>query len=201
MNKQANTDHPVHDLIQKRWSPRSFADKMVPSETLKSLLEAARWAASSFNEQPWRMIVATKDQPEEYEQLLSCLGEFNQAWAKSAPVLILTVASLNFDRNGNANRHAYYDLGAAVAQLSIQAAAADLFLHQMAGYDAAKAKEVFSIPEGYESASVLALGYLGDANHLPEELKEPELAPGSRKPLSDWVFAANGNWGATSSLV
>ncbi len=201
MSKQAQVDYPVHELIQKRWSPRSFSEKPVEPETLKSLFEAARWAPSSYNEQPWCMIVASKDQPEDYERLLSCLGEFNQDWAKTAPVLILSIANLNYERNGNFNRHAYHDLGMAISQLTLQATSQDLFLHQMGGYDADKAREVFSIPEGFDSVAVLALGYLGDPEQLPEALREGELAPGSRKPFSEWVFAASGNWGTTSSLV
>lgn len=201
MNKQANTDYPVHELIQKRWSPRAFAEKMVEPEKLKSLFEAARWAPSSFNDQPWRLIVATKDQPEDYERLLSCLGEFNQAWAKSAPVLILSVASLKFGHNDKPNRHAYHDVGMAVENLSLQAAAQDLFVHQMAGYDADKARNVFSIPEAFDPVAALALGYLGDPDQLSDDMKEKEMAARSRKPSSEWVFAASGDWGETSSLV
>ncbi|MEH2333620.1 nitroreductase family protein [Nostoc sp.] len=136
----AETQYTVHDLIRGRWSPRAFSNRTVERDKLLSLLEAARWAASSYNEQPWSLIVATQDQPSEYARLLSCLLEFNQSWAQSAPVLMLSVAKLHFDRNGKENRHAFHDVGAAASNLATQAIALDLFVHQMAGFDAQKAR-------------------------------------------------------------
>lgn len=136
----AETQYTVHELIRGRWSPRAFSNRTVERDKLLSLLEAARWAASSYNEQPWSLIVATQDQPSEYARLLSCLVEFNQSWAQSAPVLMLSVAKLHFDRNGKENRHAFHDVGAAASNLATQAIALDLFVHQMAGFDAQKAR-------------------------------------------------------------
>ena len=124
--KLAQTDHPIHELLQKRWSPRAFADKAVEPAKLRSLLEAARWAPSSNNEQPWAFFVATREQPEEYAQLLGCLVEFNQSWAKGAPVLMLTAAHRRFTKNDQENRNAYHDLGLAVANLTVQATADQL---------------------------------------------------------------------------
>src|SRR5262245_29708759 len=128
--KQAKPDHPIHELIARRWSPYGFADRPVATEDLRSLFEAARWAASSYNEQPWSYIVASKDNPEEFARLLSCLVEGNQAWAKAAPVLALGCTSLHFARNGQPNAAAVHDLGLASATLTLEATARGLFVHQ-----------------------------------------------------------------------
>jgi nitroreductase len=133
ISKRAITDHPVHELISQRWSPYGFDSRPVPESVLRSLFEAARWAASSFNEQPWSYIVALREQEEEFARMLSCLTEKNQEWARHAPVLGLSVASLKFARNGNPNRHAFHDVGAATAHLVLEATARDLVVHQMAG--------------------------------------------------------------------
>src|SRR4051812_34167210 len=117
MEKLAPADFPIHDLLKRRWSPRAFADRPVEPEKLRSLFEAARWAPSSFNEQPWAFIVATKDKPDEFAKLLECLVEFNRSWAQAAPVVMLTVAHQNFNKNNQPNRHAFHDVGQAIAQL------------------------------------------------------------------------------------
>ena len=134
MPKVAETRYPIHELLRERWSPRAFADRMVEPEKLRSLLEAARWAPSSSNEQPWSFIVATKEHAGEYERLLSCLVEGNVRWAQHAPVLMLSVATLVFERNQKPNRHAFHDVGLAVENLIIQGTALGLFVHQMAGF-------------------------------------------------------------------
>src|SRR3954463_9863012 len=131
--KQATSDHPVHELIARRWSPYAFADRAVSDAVLRSLFEAARWAASSYNEQPWSYIVATKADPEAFERLLSCLVEGNQAWARAAPVLALGCTSLHFTRNGKPNAAAVHDLGLASASLTLEATVRSLFVHQMIG--------------------------------------------------------------------
>jgi nitroreductase len=171
----------------------------VDAATLLSLLEAARWAPSSFNEQPWSFIVGTRDEPEVYNRLVSCLVEFNARWAARAPVLMLSVARLAFERNGDPNRHAFHDVGMAAENLMIQATALGLVVHQMAGFDVEKAREVFGIPQGYEPCAMIALGYLGDRESLPESLRQREEAPRVRKPISEFVFGAR--WGKTSPLV
>jgi nitroreductase len=199
MEKLADTQYPIDDLLQKRWSPVAFSDQRVEQEKLCSVLEAARWAASSFNEQPWSFIVATKENQAQFDRLLSCLAEGNQQWAHNAPVLMISVAKLHFERNGVANRHAFHDVGAAAASLAIQATALGLFIHQMAGFDVEKARELFSIPEGHEPVAAIALGYKGDPSHLPEKLYQRELAPRTRKPLEKFVFS--GSWGQASPLV
>jgi nitroreductase len=198
MHKPAPTEHPVHDLIRHRWSPRAFADKLVEPAALASLFEAARWAPSSNNEQPWAYLVATKDHVEEFAKMLSVLVEFNAGWAKSAPVLVLAVSRLNFP-NGNPNRNAFYDTGAASALLSLEATERGLFVHQMAGFDPAKAKHVYEIPADCEAIAAMAIGYPGDPGSLPEKLKEREHAPRTRKPLTEFVMS--GRWGHTSPIV
>ncbi|MBD2354285.1 nitroreductase family protein [Tolypothrix sp. FACHB-123] len=198
-NKIANTQYPVAEIVRQRWSPVAFCDQPVETEKLCTVLEAASWAASSFNEQPWSFIIATKDNPGEFEQLLSCLAEGNQQWAKNAPVLMLSVAKLYFQHKGVENKHAFHDVGAAAATLAIQATALGLYIHQMAGFDAAKAKQVYGIAEGYEPVAAIALGYLGDVQTLPEKLQQRELAPRQRKNLENFVFS--GSWNQVSPLV
>jgi nitroreductase len=199
MHNPAKSDHPVHTLIQNRWSPRSFSSKPVPSEALRSLFEAARWTPSSYNAQPWAFIVGTKDEPENYARVLSTLIEFNQAWAKNAPVLGIAVSELMFGHNQQPNRNAFYDTGAAMAVLTTEATARELFVHQMAGFDPTRAKEVFHIPSGWEPIAAFALGYAGDPGSLPDQLRERELAPRSRKPLAEFVMA--GKWGHAASFL
>jgi nitroreductase len=199
MQKQAPTDFPINDLIRQRWSPRAFSDKLVEPEVLRSVFEAARWAPSSNNEQPWVYIVAAKDDPENFAKMLSVLVEFNAGWAKTAPVLILAVARLAFHNNGTPNRNAFYDTGAASVLLSLEATSRGLFLHQMAGFDAEKSRQVFGIPAGYEPIAAMALGYPGDPQSLSQKLRDRELAPRTRKPLSEFVLT--GQWGHTAPFI
>ena len=199
MERMHDTQFPITELLRRRWSPRAFADRMVDPSTLRSVLEAARWAPSCSNEQPWNFIVATRDDPREFARMLGCLVEKNQQWAKSAPVLMLAVASTRFDRNLKPNRHAPYDLGAAVMSMVVQATALDLYVHQMAGFSPDKARELYDIPESADAFTAIALGYLGDANLLPDDLRAREVAPGQRKPLKQFVYT--GRWGTVSPLV
>ncbi len=199
MSKQSSTDYPVHDLITKRWSPYSFDDRPVSESDLRSLFEAARWAASSYNEQPWSYIVATKENPEEFERLLSCLVEGNQVWAKAAPVLALGIATLKFARNNKPNRVAVHDLGLAAGNLCLEATARGLMVHQMVGILPDKAREIYELPEDSEAVTGLAIGYVGNPDSLPDTLKERDRAARQRKPLGEFVFG--GKWGTTSGLV
>jgi nitroreductase len=193
MQKPATTDSPIHDLVRNRWSPRAFADKPIPPDVLRSLFEAARWAPSSNNEQPWSFLVASRDDQENFAKMLSVLVEFNSGWAKNASVLALAVAELSFAKNNAPNRNAQYDTGAATAWLSVEATARGLFVHQMAGFDPEKARQVFAIPAGWDPLAALAIGYPGDPGSLPQRLQERELAPRTRKPLSEIVMARK--WG------
>jgi len=184
----------VDELFRIRWSPRSFSSRAVPPEVLESILDAGRWAASSFNEQPWRFVVATKEDPEAFQTMLSFLMPFNQAWAKNAAVLILTAARSNFSHNETPNGYALHDTGAALAYMMLQASAAGLGAHAMAGFDHAKAREVLGIPAEFQVGAVVAIGYPDSADKLTDaQLKERELAARTRKPLSELVF--KGHWG------
>ncbi len=197
--KQAAPDHPIQELFLRRWSPYAFADRPVSATDLQSLFEAARWAASSYNEQPWSYLVATKDNADEFARLLSCLVEGNQVWARSAPVLAIGCASLLFALNGKTNEAALHDLGQASAQLTFEATARGLVVHQMIGILPDRVRELYQVPEGVRPLTGLAIGYLGDSNSLPENLRQRDLSPRKRKPLSGFVFA--GKWGSASSLA
>ena len=199
MQKPAATDHQVHDFIVQRWSPRAFSNKPVSPDVLRSLFEAARWAASSYNDQPWAYIVATKDDEQNYSKLLSVLVDVNAAWAKQAPVLAISVARKHFKHDGSPNRVALHDVGAANAQLTMEATSRGLLVHQMGGFDQAKARQVFGIPEGWDPVSAIAIGYPGDPETLPEKLRAPELAARTRKPLSEFVMT--GHWGHTAPFL
>lgn len=200
MEKLANNRYPIHELIRRRWSPRAFSEKPVEKEKLLSLLEAARWAPSSFNEQPWRFLVATHDDPDEYDRMLDCLKENNRVWAKRAPVLMISVAKTHFgDDPENRNRHAFHDVGLAVANLVLQALDLGLYTHQMAGIDVDKIRRVYGLPDGYEPVSGIAFGYPGDAEDLPERVREREKKPRSRRDLSELVFT--GGWGRSAPWI
>ena len=198
-DKKASTDYPIHELLAERWSPYGFEDRSVDQADLRSLFEAARWAASSYNEQPWSFIVATRENPEEFARLLSCLVEANQGWAKAAPVLVLGVVSLKFSRNSKDNRAAVHDLGLAAGNLVVEATARGLCVHQMIGILPDKGREVYKIPEHYEAWTAMAIGYKADPAKLPDALKERDLTPRQRKPLSQFVFT--GKWEQPSPLV
>jgi nitroreductase len=199
MEKPAVNAHPIHELLKRRWSPLAFSGRRVEPEKLQSLFEAARWAPSCFNEQPWNFVVCTKDSPEDHERLVSCLSEGNQPWARTAPVLMISVARRTFARNGNPNRHALHDVGLAIENLIFQAMALDLFVHQMAGFDVTKARALFGIPDDHEPVAAIALGYPGDPEQLSPPLRERQMAPRQRKPLDQFVFG--GRWGQGSSAL
>ncbi len=197
-DRTAKSDHPVHPHIAQRWSPYAFADRTVAPDDLRSLFEAARWAASSYNEQPWNYIVAVREQPEQFAKVLSCLVEPNQAWAKHAPVLALGIVSRNFVKNGKPNKAAEHDLGAASAQLTFEATARGLVVHQMIGIEPSKARTIYGIPEGFDAHTALAIGYAGESSTLPEALRPRDEAPRQRKPQSEIVFGAK--WGAAVTV-
>jgi len=198
-NKLAPTSAPVHELIRQRWSPRAFDPRPVEAEKLRSLFEAARWAASAYNDQPWSFIVATKGDPENFQRVLECFVEFNQTWTRHAPAIALSVARLKFQHNGQPNRHAFHDVGQAAANLALQATALGLQIHQMAGIHPDKAREVFAVPPDHEVVAGIALGYPGDPASLPEQLRQRELAPRQRRPLEQFVYT--GQWGNPSSIT
>jgi nitroreductase len=187
MKKLAYNEYPIHELLEGRWSPRAFSNSPVEKNKLLSVLEAARWAPSSYNEQPWNFIVARKETQEGYNKLLECLLEGNRKWAKNAPVLMLSIAKLNFEESGEPNRHAFHDVGLAVANLIIQAEHLKLHTHQMAGIDIEKTIKTFDIPNTHQPVAAIAIGYYGESEELPENLKERELSERVRKPLDEIV--------------
>jgi nitroreductase len=171
----------VHELIRSRWSPRSFSARPVTDEDLAVVFEAARWAASSYNEQPWRFFVARKSNAAAYAKILGLLSPFNQEWAKQAPVLFITAAKRTFSHNGAPNLHALHDAGQALANLMTQATALGLHAHAMAGFDRERARKELGVPGDYELGAAVALGYLAPP---------AEIAPRKRKPLNEIVFGA-----------
>jgi nitroreductase len=189
MEKLAPTEVPIHDLLRKRWSPIAFDEhRPVPKEVLDRLFEAARWSASSYNAQPWSYVVGVKDtNPEVFEKLASTLVPGN-SWARRVPILALSVAKNSFPHNGEANRHALHDTGAASANLTTQATSEGIYVHQMAGFDAGKARQVLHIPDGYEPVAMMAIGYPGDPDKLPEQDKGRQFGERKRKPQSEFVL-------------
>ncbi len=189
----------IHDIIKNRYSTRAFSEKAIVGEKILSLFEAARWSPSSRNEQPWRFIFGTKEDQTTFNKIAGILNPSNHLWAYKAPLLILTIAKLNINSSEQINRHALHDLGLAIANLTFQASALDLYVHQMGGFDQKKARDIFKIPLNYEPVTVLAVGYKGDLKILPENLKVRELSERKRKDLREIVFS--GKFGKTSNLV
>lgn len=198
-SQHARPDHPIHDLLVRRWSPYAFSEKAVPAADLRSVFEAARWAASSYNEQPWRYIVATKDDPAAFNRLLACLVEANQEWAKEVPVLAIGCTHLKFSRNGKPNGVAIHDLGLASAQLTFEATARGLVVHQMAGILPDKVRLQYHVPEDVQPLTALAIGYAADPANLPEKYRPRDTTPRSRNPLSSFVFGSD--WGSPAPIV
>ena len=183
MKKIANTQHPVHALIKERWSARAFSDKNISDELLNQFIEAASWAASSMNEQPWLYYAAHRGTPA-FNQMAEVLMPGNQTWAKEAAVLLISVARKKFI-NGNPNRHYMHDVGAANQNLMLEATANGVLGHLMGGFDVPKTKEVFNLSEDLDPVVLIALGYPGSAEQLPAPFNEREVAPRSRKALEE----------------
>jgi nitroreductase len=198
-DEQHSGEHPIHPLIATRRSPRAFASASVEPETLACLMEAARWAPSSMNEQPWSFIVATRANQSNFDRLLGCLVEFNVQWAQHAPLLLLSVARLTFESTGEPNRHAFHDVGQAIANLTFQATVSGLLVHQIAGFDVVKARREFSIPQDYEPVAAAAIGYPGNPGELSEKLRKRDARPRERKPLTSFVF--EGGWGDSAACT
>ena len=186
--KEAHPDNAIEALLVRRWSPYSFGDKEVVTEDLVGILEAARWAPSSYNEQPWRYILAQRSDPAAFERLLSCLVDGNQVWAKRAPVLLIGVAMLKFARNGKPNKAAAHDLGLAAGNMCVEATARGLFVHQMIGIVPERVRELYNVPEDAEPLTALAIGHLGNPGDLPSSLQERERGPRARRLVTDFVF-------------
>lgn len=189
MEKPAETAFPVHELIRRRWSPVGFDSRPISVQTLFTLLEAARWAPSSFNDQPWAFLVATKENKAEFRRMLDCLTPGNQLWAQHAGALLISLARMHFAHNGQPNRHAMHDVGLATENLALQAVALGLQVHAMAGIDVEKIRSSYHVPEGWEPVAGIAVGYpSAELAHLPEKLQQRQLRSRSRRALSEFVF-------------
>jgi len=197
--KRARTSAPIHSLLARRWSARAFTDQSLDTDQILGLLEAARWSASSRNEQPWRFIVARRGIDPDFERLLATLSDTNREWAARASLLVLAVARIVFRSNGKPNRHAHYDVGQAVANLTIQATALGLTVHQMGGFQTDEVRQQFAIPEQYDPLVILAIGYRGHPESLPKHLHEREISIRQRLELPSLVHS--GTWGTPSSLI
>ncbi len=194
MQKPAETSLPLLEAIQQRWSPMGFSAQRIAPELLGSLFEAARWAPSSFGEQPWCFCVATQDQPTEFAAMLKCLNEKNQIWARHAWALCLSCAQRDIARNQQPNRFAFHDVGMATQSLMLQAVSHGIYCHPMGGYDQQLARETLGVPASHDPVAMIAIGYpSADVSHLPEDLQQRQHATRSRKPLTDFVFT--GHWG------
>jgi len=199
MIKHGVPDHRIDEALTRRWSPYAFAERPVAPADLCCLFEAARWAPSSYNEQPWAYVVATRDEPQAFERLLSCLAEANQRWARGAPVLALGIARTLFSRNDKPNAAAEHDLGLAAGNLLGEATRRGLSVHQMIGILPDRARELYRIPEHSKALTALAIGFAGDPAALPERLRALDASARTRRPLREFVFGDR--WGEASPLV
>lgn len=191
MEKPAPTLAPVHSLIQHRWSPRAFKPIPLTNPQIHTLLEAARWSASCFNEQPWRFLIAGRDQPDAFETMLNCLVPANRAWAQNAGLLLLAFAHTRFRRNDKPNRHAHHDLGLAAGQLALQATAMGLQAHMMAGIDLEQIKAAYQVPEFFDPVSAIAVGSPDDPANLGTDMAERERAPRERQEIPTFCFSGD----------
>lgn len=193
--KLAPTAYPIDPLLAGRWSPRAFSEQALDTEQINSVLEAARWAPSSSNIQPWRFLVWDRTvDASAYDRAFATLVPFNQDWVRGSPVLVAACAS-TVDRRGEPNRTAWYDTGAAAFSLTLQAHALGLAAHQMAGFDSARLRTAFQIPAEIDVIAMIAIGHHGNVRQLNDTLQEREHAPRARLPLGDIAFA--GEWGKT----
>ena len=196
------TDYPVLDAITERWSPYRFEPRVVEDDKLLACLEAARWAASSYNDQPWSWIVARRQDADAFGKALSCLLEANQAWAKHAGVLLISVTRTTFRINNKPNRVSLHDLGIASAQMALQATTLGLQIHQMAGVNLSVARQTYAIPEGHEPQTAIAIGYPDFTEPTSDEAKqlhERQSGPRQRLSLREQVFG--GQWGRPADFI
>jgi len=187
-DKKAQTTLAIHPVLKNRWSPRAFNGELIEKDKIDRMFEAARWSPSASNEQPWRFIVGIKGD-ETYQKIFDTFGEFNQLWTATAPILALTVGYTKSMKNSTLPNPTYtYDVGQAIAHLSFQAHADGLHVHQMAGFDAAKAEKIFDVPADFKVLTAFAVGYIGDPEILHPNLKKTEYGMRVRRPISETVF-------------
>lgn len=181
------SEYPIESALLQRWSSRAISPESITKEELFSLFEAARWAQSSYNNQPWRFLYVMQG-TKAYEKLFGTLVPFNQKWAKNAAALILVFSKKTFDLNGKPSRTHSFDTGAACQNLAVQGVAQGLVVHGMEGFDYDKARELFTIPDEYQIEAVFAVGKPGPVKNLPEDLQKREEKSG-RKDFDEFVFA------------
>jgi len=198
MDKPAITDLTLHPLINTRWSPRSFTSQVPEKETLKRIFEAARWAPSSSNEQPWRFIVGIKGE-KTWDKIFETLVDFNQKWANLAPVLAISIGKKMSSKSNRPNKAFPYDVGQSLAYITLQAMNENVYVHQMGGFDTAKAAELFNVPEDYEVLTAFAMGYKGEPELLEDNFQDMEKAKRQRIELKEILF--EGEFGNTSAIV
>jgi nitroreductase len=200
--KRAEPAHAIQETMRARWSPYGFVDRSLPVDELRCVLEAARWSASSYNEQPWRFTVARREEGEPFERLVSCLVEANRGWAQHASALALGIVVRNFSGRDEINPAAEHDLGLATAHLMLEGSARGIATHAMIGIDAARARRVFSIPQGFDPLTAIAFGYAGPPRTLrdyPDKLRERDCAPRERKALAEFVYGVE--WGRAARCL
>ena len=199
MRKPAPADRPIHPLLAERWSPYAFTDASVAASDLLALFEAARWAASSYNEQPWRFIVARREEPAAFEKALSCLVPFNQGWARHAPVLALGLVQTRRPGDGSPNGAAQHDLGLAAATLTVEATHRGLSVHQMSGIVAERIRAAWALPDDVLPLTALAIGHPASLEATPEDMRDRQARPRERRPLPGFVFGER--WGEPAAFL
>ena len=188
-HKRAEAEHPIEEVFVERYSPYAFEPRPVEAEKLRSVLEAARWAASSFNEQPWAFMIAQRQDEAMFARMLGCLVEMNQGWAQHAGVLMIAATKRRFSRNNQPNRVCEHDVGLAAGNLTIQATVLGLAVHQMAGIDVTRSRHTYVIPEGWDPITAIAIGYAADPDDGgDDELAQRDRAPRTRRTLAEFVF-------------
>ena len=199
MRKPAPADRAIHPLLADRWSPYAFTNESVAASDLLALFEAARWAASSYNEQPWRFIAARREERDAFEKVLSCLVPFNQSWAGHAPVLALGLVRTRRPGDGSPNGAAEHDLGLAAASLTVEATHRRLSVHQMSGIVADRVRDVYALPDDVLPLTALAIGYAAPLEDTPENLRGRQARPRERQPLPAFVFGER--WGEPAGFL
>lgn len=184
--KNTNTDS-LAKLLQKRWSPRQFDDQQISKKTIFQIFDAGKTSMSCFNEQPWRVILASKDDPH-YNKLFECLTPGNQQWVQTAPFLGVVLVKKHFSKKDKENRHRFYDSGAFMAFSTLKAVSLGLFIHQMAGFSVEKVHQNFPIPDEFEAITCFVIGHAANLNTLPKEQREQEQKRSPRKPVNHFLF-------------
>ena len=198
IDKKAKTNHPIHKILEVRWSPRAFDGVKIEQAKLQRIFEAARWTPSASNEQPWHFIIGEQGD-ETFKMIFETLVEFNQLWVKTAPLAGITVGRINGLKTGKPSEWYKYDVGQAVAHMSFQATHEGLYVHQMGGFDQEKARELFNIPDGFEAITAFAIGNIGDYKVLHPNLQKSELAERTRKNMDEFIFS--NKFGEKSGII